>query len=123
MATRSSDVPLVPLSGPSFNKLRQREDVSKVAGGTPELGDKNGTLPKVSTALTGLCERFDLSDPIDRSRYGELSAKLFTGQEFVRLWEEKTTGPSGEIFVYVNYVQYMTVYTNGNDNFKLAEDR
>jgi hypothetical protein len=122
MATRSADIPLVPLTSAKFSSLRDRDDVSCQAGGTPKLGDRSDVSPRESFVYTGECERFDLSKEDDRKKYADITAKLYSGMEYHRLWEEKTTGPSGELIVYLSYIRYMQVYSNGNDNFNLHED-
>lgn len=122
MATRSADIPIVPLASSKFNSLRGREDVDCQAGGTPRLGDRSDVSPKESYIYTGECDRFNLSNEDDRKHYAELSAKLYSGMEYQRLWEERTMSPTGELIVYVSYIRYMQVYSNGNDNFNLRED-
>lgn len=122
MATRSADIPIVPLTSGKFNSLRSREDVAYQAGGTPRLGDRSDVSPRESYIYTGECDRFDLSKDEDRRKYAEITAKLYSGMEYQRLWEEKTTGPSGELIIYLSYLRFMQVYSNGNDNFNLRED-
>lgn len=122
MATRSADIPIVPLSSSKFTELRSRDDVKHSAGSTPSIGDRNDVSPRESFIFTGECERFNLSDEQDRRKYAELSAKLYSGAEYQRLWEERMTGAVGELIAYVSYVRYMQVYSNGNDNFNINED-
>lgn len=120
--SRTSDIPLVPLSNGKFEELRWRDDVNQRIGATPELGDGNDDAHISTQVYTGKCEQFDLSDPVHRLKYGELSAKLLSGAEYVRLWEERVPAADGKYYVYVTYVQVMTVHKTGNDRFELSED-
>ena len=123
MATRSADIPLGPLSNDKFDELRGSNLVRKRTGATPELGDRNDETSINTHAYTGRCEQFDLSDPAQRISYAELTAKLYSGAEYIRLWEERMPGDGGKYFVYVTYIQVMSVYQSGNDRFDLSEDR
>ena len=116
-----SEIPLVPLTNKKFEELRNRADVRQKAGGTPELGDKYTESPTYTQAYTGCCDQFDLSDPTQRKLYGELVSKLYSGAEYIKLWEEKLPGSNGSFFVYISYLKVMTVYQTGNDLFDLKE--
>lgn len=120
--TRSADIPLVPLSNNKFSELLDRDDVRKPLGGTPELGDKHDEANLSTQAYTGKCDQFDLSIPEHRQRYAELTAKLLSGAEYMKLWEERIPGSDGKFYIYVTYVQVMTVFSTGNDRFDLNED-
>lgn len=120
---RLSDIPLVPLTNEKFEELRSRSDVRQQAGGTPELGDKHSDSPTYTQAYTGVCEQFDLSDPEHRKKYGELISKLYSGAEYIKLWEEKLPGTDGKFFIYISYVKVLTVYQTGNDLFDLKDSK
>lgn len=122
MATRLADISLVPLSNLKFDSLRARGDVKQDPGATPELGDKYDEANLSKQAYTGRCERFDLSDEKQRKKYAEITAKLLSGAEYVKLWEERLPGSNGEYYVYLTYAQVMTIYQTGNDKFDLHED-
>ena len=110
-------IPLVPLSTDKFSALRDRDDVEEAAGSTPVLGD-NFNSPDEVYAYTGFCNKFNLSDSDDRAAYAELSAQLYAGTEYMRLWEERIP-VEGDIVVYVSYIQVLRVRKHGNDNFEL----
>lgn len=118
---RSADISLIPLSNAKFNQLRNHRDVEQTPGDTPKLGDRFDTAPKEQTVYTGHCERYDLSDDRQRLAYAELSAKLLSGTEYLRLWEDKVQDTNGKLIVYVSYVTLMSVYTTGKENFDLKD--
>lgn len=121
--TRLADIPIVPLSNKKFEDLRQRDDVVSAVGGTPELGDRHSASAVLREAYTGMCDRFDLSKDDQRKAYAELTSKLYSGAEYVRLWEERIAGADGAYIVYVSYLRVMKVYQTGNDLFNLSENQ
>ena len=87
------------------------------------LGDRHDVSPKTSYIYTGECERFNLSNDEDRAKYAELTAQLYSGMEYHKLWEERMPSPNGDLIAYISYIRFMQVYSNGNDNFNLQEDK
>jgi hypothetical protein len=117
---RSSEISLVPLSNSKFKQLRDRPDIHENPGDSPYLGSASDKLKTKSTVYTGLCDRFDLSDSVQRSAYAALSAKLLSGSEYIRLWEDRVQ-EAGAMVVYVSYVRTLSIYSTDNDNYDLKD--
>lgn len=109
---KAQNIPLIPISASSFDCLRNRDDVATPAGETPVLGDDFNS-PDPAYAYAGFCEKFNLSDDSDRLKYAELSAKLYAGAEFIRLWEDRLP-VDGNINVFVAYIKVLKVFQDGN---------
>ena len=110
---------IVPLTGEATERLKARSDYVSSPGATPEVGDRNGERVSKDITVVGNCDVFDLSKDEDRVKYAELSAKLFSGTEFIRLWEEKTMQGSA-LIVYVSYINYMNVYQSATNVINLG---
>ena len=104
---KASDISLVPLTSSALSSLENREDYVNVPGKTPEVGSK-AMSDKTDVVYSGYFDCFDLSKEADRAAYAVLSARLFNGEEYARLWEERVVD-GGSIKVFVNYIKYMNV--------------
>lgn len=109
---------IVPATADVTDRLKSRRDFVSSPGATPEVGDRNGERVVQNIAVTGNCDVFDLSKEEDRVKYAELSAKLFSGTEYIKLWEEKTMQGSA-LIVYVSYINYMNVYQTASNVINL----
>ena len=74
---------IVPATTDVTDRLKARRDFVSSPGATPEVGDRNGERVVQNIAVTGNCDVFDLSKEEDRTKYAELSAKLFSGTEYI----------------------------------------
>lgn len=110
---------IVPLTRDVTDNLKKRHDYVSAPGSTPEVGDRNGERVTQDVTVVGSCDVFDLSSSEDRAKYAELSAKLFSGTECIRLWEERTMQGSS-LIVYVSYINYMNVYQSATNAINLG---
>ena len=112
---------LVPTSHKVIDDLKIREDYVNTQGSAPEVGDKNGESVTTDVAVVGECARFDLSVDDDRQAYAKLSARLFSGVDCIRLWEERALH-NDSLIVYVNYINYTNVYQNRTRVINLKDE-
>lgn len=110
---------IVPTTSAVTDRLKSREDYIEVPGSTPTVGSK-AESKSCDVSVVGNCDRFDLSSAEDRAAYAELSARLFSGSDCIRLWEERTQ-QAGALIVYVSYINYMNVYQTPSHNIKLKD--
>lgn len=115
-----TQIRIVPTSSDVVDNLSTREDFVAVPGMTPEVGDKNAGGARQDIAVVGECDRFDLSDSGDRKRYAELSAKMFSGSDCIRLWEERVHN-NGSIIIFVSYINYTNVFQSSASTINLKD--
>lgn len=112
---------IVPTSTDVTDRLKNRADYSAVPGTTPEVGDRLSGAFSTDITVVGACDMFDLSKDADRAEYAKLSAKLFSGTECIKLWEERSL-INGVLTVYVSYINYMKVHQSSTQHIDLRNN-
>ena len=115
-----SQLRIVPTTKKVTEKLASRADYVSEPGVTPEVGDKNSAGVRQDVAIVGECARFDLSDTSDRCKYAELSARLFSGADCVKLWEERIHS-NDSVVVFISYINYTNVFQNSSHTINLKD--
>ncbi len=115
-----SQLRIVATSSDTANKLASRADYVSVPGITPEVGDKNGPGVRQDVAVVGECKRFDLSDESDRAAYAELAARMFSGADCIKLWEERVHN-GDSIIIFVSYINYTNVFQSTSRTINLKD--
>ena len=115
-----TQIRIVPTTSEVVDGLAEREDFVSVPGATPEVGDKSDDTVRQDIAVVGECKRFDLSDPGDRKAYAELSARIFSGSDCIKLWEERIP-TNGSIVIFVSYINYTNVFQSATRTIKLKD--
>ena len=115
-----SQLRIVPTTKKVTDKLTEREDYVSTPGATPEVGNKNAEGVRQDVAVVGECVRFDLSDSSDRAKYAELAARMFSGADCIKLWEERIHN-NGSIIVFVSYINYTNVFQNTTHTINLKD--
>ena len=117
---KPTQIRIVATSSAVTDRLTTREDYVAVPGTTPEVGDKNAGGVMQDVAVVGECERFDLSDESDRASYANLAARMFSGADCIKLWEERIH-KDGSIVVFVSYINYTNVFQTPTRTIKLKD--
>lgn len=117
---KPTQIRIVATSSTVTDRLATREDYIAVPGTTPEVGDKNAGGVTQDVAVVGECKRFDLANESDRVAYAELAARLFSGADCIKLWEERIH-KDGSIVVFVSYINYTNVFQTPTNTIKLKD--
>lgn len=117
---KPSQLRIIPTTTKVVEGLKLREDYVNSPGSTPSVGIKGKDTTSQDVPVVGKCERFDLSEQKDREAYACLTARLFSGADCIKLWEEKTQ-QNGALIVYVCYINYMNVFQNPAHHINFKE--